>query len=106
MEPKEERARRVVSYLESRTVRNGCTEAEASAARSKAKEIRERYGIAASENIPAAPDALDIPLQWTGPTFDDLLASIIIEAEARAFGLKVKRPRRRRSRTVWIFPFK
>lgn len=106
MNPKEERARRVVSYLEARTVANGCTEAEEAAARSKAKDIRQRYGIAQAEKIPAMPDALDVPLQWSGPTFDDLIASIIIEAETRAFGVNAKRRAKRKPvQRGWFFPF-
>lgn len=105
MDLKRERALRVVASLEQRTVERGCTPAEEQQARAKAAEIRRRYAIGAAEQLPAGDDLLDIAIEYQGPTFDDLLSSIILEAEARAFGLKVKRPRRR-SRRVRVFSFR
>lgn len=105
MDPKRERALRVVALLERRTLERGCTVAEAEQARRKAAEIRERYAIGAAEQLPAGDDLLDIVIEYTGPTFDDLLSSIIMEAEAAAFGKKRKRTHRRRTH-VRVFTFK
>lgn len=47
MDARQDRARRVVAYLERRTVGNGCTAAEAEQAASKAAELRQKHNLGA-----------------------------------------------------------
>lgn len=72
MEDKKERARRVVAYLEQRTVERGCTPAEAEQAATKAAEIRKRYGLGSDRVEYNVGDVLYIDLS------DPRAASIIL----------------------------
>lgn len=60
-DPKKERARRVVAYLEQRTVERGCTPAEAEQAARKAAEIRNAHALG-SERTTYQGDPLDIQI--------------------------------------------
>lgn len=80
MDEQRKRAARVLAYLERRTTANGCTEAEAEAARHKAAEIRERYKV--------EPDASGPDLDYLTPNrafndLADLFAAMAFEMIAR-----------------------
>lgn len=99
MDEQRKRAARVLAYLERRTTANGCTEAEAEAARLKAAEIRERYQV--------EPDASGPDLDYLTPErafndYADLFAAITLELIARTIENE-RRPRRRRRRKPRIY---
>ena len=99
---KKDRAARVVAYLERRTVANGCTPAEEASARAKAEEVRAKYGLETAQRFDGA-DVLDVDLGIAFATLADLMATAILEAEARKRNLRGFARTKRHSR---VFTFK
>lgn len=106
MTEQQQRAARVLAYLEKRTTANGCTQAEADAARQKAREIRERYKVEAAKDH-ADLDYLKASAE-VHARLDDLLASLIL-LTVQLENKRKRKPGRRRPRWLrfrWSTPYR